>query len=297
MRPNLVSIEDQRKFKKLQKKAQTDIKKLADGYQDPEQRIKVLGERLLKEIQEAGKWEIELLASRENLEIETEENERIKNDLQKEKQLRKKLENFCHELQAQNRQIIDESRKIAEEEKQKRISLSQNFQISITEISQKLEQNNQERVQLLQYHELLREKLKELIEHVEKQDEKFKGELETKTKMLEEYKSQLEAPPTEEENEMRKQLEEYKARFEEFQESLVNSNEQFGNFKKDMDGKAKQLRQIQKDSQEVKKRLIESEETFQSMQREVQEHEKAKAAMLKDITKLETLKSTLESGA
>lgn len=261
--------------------------------QDPEQKVRILGERLLKEIEAAAKSEVELFLERGNFETQNDENERIKADHAKEKSQRHNLESLCQEMQRQNKQIMEDSNKIANEEKQKRVILAQNFQTSITEITQKLEENNQERIQLLQFHELLRDRLKQLIDHVEQQDDKFKQELEEKTKLLEDYRALLEAPPNEREIEMRKQLAEYKDKFEVFQESLLNSNEQFGGFKKDMDSKAKQLRQIQKDSHDIKKRLIESEETLKNMRREAEHHEKEKEGILQQIAKLENFKNTL----
>ena len=92
---------------------------------------------------------------------------------------------------------------------------------------------------------------------------------------------------------MRGELEEYKKKFEDFQNSLTESNQHFSTFKKDMDTKAKMLKKVQIDNLDLKKREGESMSTLKELREEVGRMENVKAKITNDIIKLNDLKNRL----
>ncbi|POM63084.1 hypothetical protein PHPALM_27676, partial [Phytophthora palmivora] len=64
-----------------------------------------------------------------------------------------KLEQLCRELQKQNKLIVSESRRIADEEDQKRRELSAQFQKTIEEVSAKMDKQGQDYVASLKENE------------------------------------------------------------------------------------------------------------------------------------------------
>ena len=269
------------------------MKDLFNGASNDNQRVQWLSERLVKEIQEEYKNQIELVSLKANLEKATEEYETLKKDIGQERSFRHKLEGVSQDLQRQNKQIIEDSHVFAEEEKKQRMELSQYFQTAIGEISQKLEDSERERLAHVQFNEHLKEKMKELIEQVEQNDNYYKKILDETSAELDTKKTELEAPPTEEEAKMREELEEYKGKFEEFQSSLLGSNNSFVEFKKDMDSKSKAFKRLQKLNFDLNKKITDSKQVIESLKKEREELDRNAEATRQALQKLNELKAKL----
>ncbi|ETW08884.1 hypothetical protein, variant [Aphanomyces invadans] len=91
-----------------------------------------------------------------------------------------KLESLCRELQKQNKAIIAESRRIAEDENKKRQQLSQQFQTTIEDVSKKMEQQGKDYVASLQDNEALQTKLKTFLSQYELREEHYAHQLQAK---------------------------------------------------------------------------------------------------------------------
>lgn len=65
-----------------------------------------------------------------------------------------KLEVLCRELQKQNKTIMEDSKRTAEDEQQKRQELSKKFHDTITQVTTKMEEQGEERIRLFRENEL-----------------------------------------------------------------------------------------------------------------------------------------------
>jgi chromosome segregation ATPase len=133
------------------KKAQQEIKSLYDRATNPIERGNVVYERLNKEILECYKMEEELDTLQRKLESASKEKYQIASELAHEKQLRSKLEDVCRDLQKQNKQILDDSKSQADQEKKQRMEYVNEVQKELDELSQKMQLTNRERAK--QFHE------------------------------------------------------------------------------------------------------------------------------------------------
>jgi chromosome segregation ATPase len=226
-------------------------------------------ERLTKEINEEYRLESELLKSRKEGESSNVEIERLKNDCAIEKSAKQKAENLCNELQNKHKQIVDDANKASEEGRQKRIKITEEYQNELTERQRKLEEVLYQRAEYDKYNKLLKEKMTELIGYVEERDKSFSTLLEEKNKEIESLKLQTEAKPSAEEEKLKEELEIYKKKFEDFQNSLTQSNQQFAFFKKDMDQKAKLFKSVQLENRGLKQKQEEFGHSLQQLKEEI----------------------------
>jgi 2C-methyl-D-erythritol 2,4-cyclodiphosphate synthase len=91
-----------------------------------------------------------------------------------------KLENLCRELQKQNKTIITESRRMAEEEDAKRKNLSQQFQTTIEEVTVKMDQQSKDYMASLQENETLQGKLKTFLAQYDVREQHFAHQMQAK---------------------------------------------------------------------------------------------------------------------
>lgn len=258
-----------------------------------DRRVQLLSERLTKEINEEYKLEAELLTSRLSCESSTQEYERLKQDCASEKSLKQKAENLCNDLQNKHKQIVEDANKGTDDERQKRIALTQDYQNELTERQRKLEEVCYQRAEYTKYNELLKEKMTELLGFVEERDKNFSSLLDEKNKEIEEFKLKAEEKPSDEEEKLKEELEEYKKKFEDFQNSLTQSNVQFANFKKDMEGKTKLVKKLQKENQQLKAKENEFGQSLPTLREEVEILKESVKKHESDISKALELKKKL----
>ena len=276
------------------KKVTTEIRSLYDETSG-ERRVQILFDKLVKEILDESKLENELLVSRQTYENSLQEQEKLKDDNLHEKTAKQKLESYYNSLRKEHAKIIEDANKLSDDDKQKRIEISTNYQRELTINSKTLEEVCYQRAEYAKYNELLKEKMKELMGFVEERDKTFNDMLEEKTKELEEYKSKMDVKPNEEEVKMREELEEYKKKFEDFQSLLTESNHHFTHFKKEMEANTKVFKALQKDNMELKKKEVEFQDSLKVLREEVDHLKKSKNKLENDINKLGDLKAKLSS--
>jgi len=167
------------------------------------------------------------------------------NEVTKTNGVKAKLEVLCRELQKQNKAVMDDSRRVAEEEQSKRAALSEKFQDTIKDVSAKLDAQGDDRIKQFQENDTLREKLKNFADQYELREQHFAHQLKTKDleqqlneaklkhqqeistqeqQKLAAYMAELETR-TKTEIELRSQLSTYSEKFETFQDTLGKSNE------------------------------------------------------------------------
>ncbi|CEG40755.1 hypothetical protein PPTG_00709 [Plasmopara halstedii] len=188
-----------------------------------------------------------------------------------------KLEQLCRELQKQNKLIVSESRRIADEEDQKRRELSSQFQKTVEDVSAKMEKQGQDYVASLKENENLQQKLKTFLEQYAVREEHFNRQLEAKdlAVQLAETKLQHQVELTsreaekvritldkakefsEREIQLQSQLNAYSEKFDVVQETLVKSNEMFTNFRQEMDKMAKTTKKLEKENVALRKKCAE----------------------------------------
>lgn len=112
------------------------------------------------------------------------ENATLQTELEKERAIKNKLENLCNDLKKQNREIIEESKKNAELEQQRRFDQSEEYKNTITEIAQRLEDSRIVKIKQLHENENIKARLNTLIEHLEKQEEEFNTKMAEKEERL-----------------------------------------------------------------------------------------------------------------
>ena len=196
--------------------------------------------------------------------------------------MKTKLETLCRELQRQNKQVFEDSKRVAAEEQQKRQDLSKKFHTTIKEITTKMEEQGEERMNQLKENETLREKLKNLAEQYQIREQHYATQmkakdlerqlLEAKLKQqadiaLQEalkaqaYKEQI-ASLAKTEGELRNQLSLYAEKFEQFQDTLTKSNDVFATFKQEMERMTKTIKQREKENGALKKKSEQSDITL-----------------------------------
>ncbi|CAI5744033.1 unnamed protein product [Peronospora destructor] len=188
-----------------------------------------------------------------------------------------KLEQLCRELQKQNKLIVSESRRIADEEDQKRRDLSAQFQKTIEVVSAKMDKQGQDYVASLKENENLQQKLKKFLEQYTAREEYFQRQLEAKdlTVQLVETKLRHQVELTSREAEkvkltldrskafsdrevqLQAQLDSYSEKFDVVQETLTKSNQMFTTFREEMDKMAKTTKKLEKENLALKKKCAE----------------------------------------
>ncbi|CAH0476454.1 unnamed protein product [Peronospora belbahrii] len=201
----------------------------------------------------------------------------VSTELVKTNATKTKLEQLCRELQKQNKLIVSESRRIADEEDQKRRDLSAQFQKTIEEVSAKMDKQGQDYVASLKENENLQQKLKIFLEQYTTREEHFQRQLETKdlTIQLAETKlrHQIELTSREAEKvkitldkskefsdrevQLQAQLNSYSEKFDVVQQTLTKSNQMFTAFREEMDKMAKTTKKLEKENLALKRKCAE----------------------------------------
>lgn len=118
--------------------------------------------------------------------------------------------------------------------------------------------------------------------------------MEQKDKLLTELKTQIPEAPKAEEEEMKKQLSEYRQKFEDFQNALTKSNEDFTSFREEMKTIAKSLRNAEKDNYNLKNKKKQSQEVVDSMSKANKEMHQQFMTVKAQADKMQELIETLQ---
>uniref|UniRef100_A0A8C6WN24 Taxilin beta b n=1 Tax=Neogobius melanostomus TaxID=47308 RepID=A0A8C6WN24_9GOBI len=188
---------------------------------------------------------------------------------------RSKLEGLCRELQRHNKTLKEETLQRCREDDLKRKEITSHFQGTLGEIQAQIEEHSSRNTRLCQENSSLAEKLKGIITQYDAREanlEKVFKHRDLKEKLLETKLSQanlllqeaqdkhklereLLLKQTEQEVDMRTQLDMYSRKFNEFQGTVSKSNSVYTGFKQDMDKMSKKMRKLEKECQSWKTRF------------------------------------------
>ncbi|KAG6543262.1 hypothetical protein Mapa_015176 [Marchantia paleacea] len=266
--------------KSVRKRQLKEMRALVEGTdRSSEEKLRHLNAKYVQQVAETRKMEKEFVTLNRKCKQVNKEKDTLYAELTKSTALRQKLESLCRELQRQNKMLLDDSKRVASEEEQKRQELSGKFHSTVKDITSKLEEQGDERLRQLEENELLREKLKHFTQQYDIREQHFAHQLRTKSleyqllevklKQQEDLCSQAEnksrmyseqiAQLLKTEQELRSQLALYGDKFEQFQETLTKSNEVFATFKSEMEKMSKTVKRLEKENLSLKKKCEKSD--------------------------------------
>ncbi|KAL3684004.1 hypothetical protein R1sor_002026 [Riccia sorocarpa] len=272
--------DDDSKSVKVKKRQLKEMRAILEGNdRSSEEKLRQLNTKYVQQVAETRKLEKDFVMLNRKFKQATKEKETMYAELSKSTSLRQKLESLCRELQRQNKMLLDDNKRVASEEEQKRLELSGKFQNTVKDITARLEQQGDERLRQLEENEILREKLKHFTQQYEIREQHFAHQLRTKSleyqllevklKQQEDLYSQSEtksrmyseqiAQLLKTEQELRAQLALYGDKFEQFQETLTKSNEVFATFKSEMEKMSKTVKKLEKENLSLKKKCEKSD--------------------------------------
>jgi len=159
---NKLSDADSKALARAQKAAMKDMKKIIESDCPAEEKLDSVQSKFTTLLAEHKKVERDLLINTRKLEKCTKDKDHAQQEATKLAAVKGKLETLCRELQKQNKAVIDDSRRVQEEEHNKRSELSNKFQETIKDVTVKLDAQGDDRIKQFQENDALREKLKKL---------------------------------------------------------------------------------------------------------------------------------------
>ena len=196
-----------------------------------------------------------------------EENQALRQELKKTKDVRDRLEELCRELQKQNKVVLDRAQESVNDEQARRQEISAKFSATLDDVSVKLEEQAEARKQQAIENDDLRDKLKDLLEKFEIREKHFETQLQTKdlenqiSNAKLEQQTALTAQETHKitvyeehivkmqatETSLREQLAIYSEKFDSFQTAITSSNDMFTTFKEKMELMTKQITKLERE--------------------------------------------------
>ena len=138
-----------------------------------------LQERCLAQALELKEKDSALLQARRRTETLQKESGTFAEALKREGAARAKLENLCRELQKQNKRVAEESRRLAEEDCAQRSAISARFESGLNDITERLEQQGNDRIKALTENDALRAHQEQLVARAELMQQHFDKQAET----------------------------------------------------------------------------------------------------------------------
>eukprot|EP00897_Mesotaenium_endlicherianum_P004395 jgi/Mesen1/3984/ME000210S03234 len=219
--------EEERRATKARKRQMKELRSIMDDFsQTAEEKLQLLHSKCLQQSAETRLMEKELLLLRRKHEQACKEKDTFSVEARKSLGMRHKLESLCRELQRQNKLVMEESRRTAAEEQQKRQELSTKFHTTIKEITSKLEEQGDERLRQIKENETeqhFAHQLRTKVLERQLQDAKLKQQAEIAAQEAAKaraYAEQL-THQLKTEKELRAQLALYGDKFEQFQRNTA----------------------------------------------------------------------------
>ena len=227
--------------------------------------------------------------------------ESLYSEIEREKQFHGKLETHCRELQKEKKSLAEEAKRLIEEEEKKRVELTKKVQDTLDDVERKVQESNTEREQLAVEKEELTAEFNRLLALNDQKDKDFQAAMQAKEDTASTERSNMQGRITQmlqgaasgPEQQLRAQLNEYKQKFESFQQSLVQNNESFVAFKKELQGTQKKIQVKEKENTDLKKKLVQSEAYVTQMKSEIEALQSENSTLNKQKDVLASLLSKL----
>lgn len=289
-----------------------ELRQYLDNFSQPDERIKALFNRYSALLQDHKKFERELILIKRRCDQLMKEKDSLSLELTKTNTMKGKLENLCRELQKQNKAVVEDSKRIANEEHKKREEMAKKFQSTMREYTSKVDEESHK---VAGDNTKLREKLANFAEQYEIREQHFLTQLKTKDlerQLLEaKLKQQTEIAAQEAlkaqaykeqitflaktENELRAQLSLYAEKFEQFQDTLTKSNDVFTTFKQEMERMTKTIKKSEKENSVLRKKCEQTDYTLLELAEERNNYRKQVESLTQQKKQLEALCRALQT--
>eukprot|EP01062_Namystynia_karyoxenos_P024095 TRINITY_DN1935_c0_g3_i1.p1 TRINITY_DN1935_c0_g3~~TRINITY_DN1935_c0_g3_i1.p1 ORF type:complete len:347 (+),score=217.11 TRINITY_DN1935_c0_g3_i1:89-1129(+) len=226
------------------------------------------------QLKEVERLQLELAHQQHRSEqLQTEQAE-FREELRKEKERLSKLDSLSKELKRKRDETLDELRAMDKEEQSQRKALSEKFQQTIGEISTRMESDAEEQMAVVQRNRDLKSRLSVMGQQVEIKSGQYEQLLKTRDVELRLAEARAEhmhemakgdrlraeaqnkqlAVEVVKEKELKSQLDELKARFDDLQSTIIKSNDVFRGYKAEMEKMTKRIKVLENDRGCVLKR-------------------------------------------
>ncbi|KAK9810175.1 hypothetical protein WJX72_006120 [[Myrmecia] bisecta] len=253
---------------KARKKALREVQKVLDDTNKPaEVKLHFLHDKFTRQLAEQARLENELFPLRRRCKQAVKEKDDAHAEAARALQLNETLSELCRQLQKENRRVLDTAQATADQEHAKRKELSDRFEETVKDITARMDEQAEERRKTVKENDALKTRLKAFLEQYELREEHFQGQLKSKDLELQladaklrqqtelanqsERKAELYAEQARsfqaEDSRAQKIVDQYGAKFAEFQEQVSKSNQLFGKLQTDMKKKNEELRAADKD--------------------------------------------------
>eukprot|EP00195_Chlamydomonas_chlamydogama_P002600 CAMPEP_0202917346 /NCGR_PEP_ID=MMETSP1392-20130828/70782_1 /ASSEMBLY_ACC=CAM_ASM_000868 /TAXON_ID=225041 /ORGANISM="Chlamydomonas chlamydogama, Strain SAG 11-48b" /LENGTH=499 /DNA_ID=CAMNT_0049610073 /DNA_START=34 /DNA_END=1533 /DNA_ORIENTATION=+ len=290
----------EREAAKLRKKQLREVLKyVSDKQNSDEDRVTYIQSKYTQQVTEFLRMEKHYLEVQRDLEVVTKERDKVQTELKKANALRDKLEELCRQLQKENREVVEESKRRCEDEMKHRQALQTKFSAALNDVAVKMDQQHEERVKQMAENDALKVKLGEVVAQFDtftallnkkdlevqlaaaklEQQQEVNKQLAARSELLQQANEQLskthEAVGKElegcialkEQNavlmdtnkELRAQLDSYFTKFAEFQSTLTKSNQMFDGLKKEIEKQHKVRATLSKERDDIRKRAEKAE--------------------------------------
>jgi len=311
-----LTAEESRELARSSKAQEKEIAKIFEATESSlETKLESLKSKGLSLLQELQREKKQVILYKRKSESALKDKETAATEMNRAISLKENLETLCRELQRQNKVVMEESRNVAEMEQTKRQELSEKFQSTISDVSERLDEQGKDRINQLQENEKLKDKLKTFAEQYELREQQFAHQLKTKDleqqlveaklnhqqEISKQEEAKLAAYEKELENrlitekELRQQLVVYNEKFETFQETLTKSNEVFGTFKSEMDKMSKTIKKQDKENNDLKKKAQKCDLELISLYQERDQYKAEAEKVQNQNSSLQSLCKTLQS--
>lgn len=303
--------------------SKTKLKKSKEIFDDPtlgfDEKVKQLESQARKELEECTNLASELKEARGRVSEAENEKEASWGELNKTLKTKTKLESLCAELQKVQKTLLDENRRITEQERSRRQELADKFQWTIRDVREKMDQQAQDRLQQVKENDDLRRKFKKFLEQYEEREKELieqqkRRELETQMvglrlaeqeKLYKQEAQKLQVCSQEyqtlssSESLLNSQLKTYGEKFHHFQDTLSKSNKVFEQYKRERNRLQRKVEALEKENgglrEKVNKKMAscnrDGHKTLMSELNELQEESKTLMAEKKTLTdEIEKLK-------
>jgi len=268
------NLEDIKKIKRKEKKLQKEVQSVAESNIDVKDKIIEIFSRFQKLANETKAAHEKFYQFNKNYSRLAAEKENIRAEHTKFQSVNTNLESFCKGLQQQNQDLIEENKKLQNDEKELRTGLANDFQTRINTITNDLQEQAKEHLIKTKENELIKEKLKEVQEKYESREKIFSEEFTNRGQKFEDHFKEIQEKFGSIESEANK-IEEYTAELEKvkgdtqgvtdklktlteksdiFQTLMTETNTFFGKTKSDMEKISLKTKKLDEENIDLQKK-------------------------------------------
>eukprot|EP01041_Mallomonas_annulata_P012400 gene12400-26089_t len=245
----------------------------------------------------------------------SEAKKRDSDELFKLKTQKERLQALSEELNKNKDKLVEESKQAAIEEQNRRQAMNDQFSGKIKEITGRLEENGKSRIFNAEENERLKSELRAALDRYQALENEYDGkiaeidqrvavaakkladqdEITNKEKEIADYWQEKMKLMVESETSLRAQLSSYAGRFDEFQETLIKSNETFVGFKTRMEEMTKTVKVLESENSELSSKASVSNAALEAAVAKKQGMEAEVDKVRKQIEKLRALVNVMQS--